>query len=64
MTKVGFLDQLKPGEMIIVPGHGREPLRLSSAAMLERFADRSDAAPDASELLGALIASRTRRDKK
>jgi len=64
MTKVGFLNRLKPGEMIIVPGHGREPLRLSGATMLDRFAETSDTAPDASELLDALIASRTQRNKK
>ena len=60
MIKVGFLKELKPGDMIVVPGGGREPLRFS-AATLGPFAEGMEAAQEPDDVLCALIASRKQR---
>jgi hypothetical protein len=60
MIKVGFLKELKPGDLIVVPGGGREPMRFS-AVTLGPFAEGIEAPQDADDMLRALIASRKRR---
>lgn len=60
MIKVGFLKELKSGEMIIVPGHERGPLRLGAAAV-GRLAATAERKPD--RLLRRLIATRKPRGK-
>jgi hypothetical protein len=60
MIKVGFLKELKPGDLIVLPGGGREPLRFS-AATLGPFAEAMEPAQDSDEVLRALIASRKQR---
>ena len=60
MIKVGFLKELKPGDLIVVPGGGREPLRFS-AATLGPFAEGVEAPQAPDDVLSALIASRKQR---
>ncbi|MGA8611234.1 MAG: hypothetical protein WB760_05890 [Xanthobacteraceae bacterium] len=60
MIKVGFLKELKPGDLIVLPGGGREPLRFS-AATLGPFAEAVEPPQDSDEVLRALIASRKQR---
>ena len=60
MIKVGFLKELKPGDLIVVPGGGREPLRFS-AATLGPFAEGMESGQEPDDVLRALIASRKRR---
>jgi hypothetical protein len=62
MTKVGFLKELKPGDMIVLPGGGREPMRFS-AATLGPFAEVMESPQDHDDVLRALIASRKQRDQ-
>jgi hypothetical protein len=57
MIKVGFLNELKPGDLIVLPAAGREPMRFS-AATLGPFAEEADLAQEPDEVLRALIASR------
>jgi hypothetical protein len=60
MTKVGFLKELKPGDMIVVPSGGGEPLRFS-AATLGPFAEAMEPPQEPDDVLRALIASRKQR---
>ena len=60
MIKVGFLKELKPGDLIVVPGGGREPLRFS-AATLGPFAEGLESPQDSDDVLRALVASRKQR---
>jgi len=60
MMKVGFLKELKPGDLIVLPGGGREPLRFS-AATLGPFAEGVERDQDPDDVLRALIASRKQR---
>jgi hypothetical protein len=60
MIKVGFLKELKPGDLIVVPGGGREPLRFS-AATLGPFAEGMESGQETDDVLRALIASRKQR---
>jgi hypothetical protein len=60
MIKAGFLKELKPGDLIVLPGGGREPIRFS-AATLGPFAEGVELTQEPDEVLRSLIASRKQR---
>jgi hypothetical protein len=61
MTKVGFIEELKSGEMIIVPARGPEFVRFTGQTVDVGFGETSDRPSD--KLLRKLIALRG-QDKK
>jgi hypothetical protein len=63
MIKVGFLKELKPGDLIVLPGAGREPMHFSTAT-LGPFAEGMESAQEPDDVLCALIASRKQRGQK
>jgi hypothetical protein len=62
MIKVGFLKELKPGDLIVLPGGGREPMRFS-AATLGPFAEGVELTQEPDDVLRALIALRKQRGR-
>jgi hypothetical protein len=58
MTKVGFIKELRSGDLIILPGGGSETLRVSNGAMLGRLPGAADTASKSDKLLRALVALR------
>jgi hypothetical protein len=58
MTKVGFIKELQSGDPIIVPGGGREPLRLSGRRSPGGFPGAADLGSKSDKVLRALVALR------
>jgi hypothetical protein len=63
MTKVGFIKELRSGDLIILPDSERQSLRLSSQAMLDRFPGAADPASKSNKLLRSLTALRKQSRK-
>ncbi len=62
MIKAGFLKELKPGDLIVLPGGGRERMRFS-ATTLGPFAEGVELTQEPDDVLRALIALRKQRGR-